>query len=53
MSALDQSIQNESRHAIFVNRVAGGFANEFSLFIDQLQKEVSSKLALAGTITSQ
>lgn len=49
MPALDQSIQNESRHAIFIQRFAGGLANDFLPFLDQLKKEVNNSLMSAPT----
>lgn len=44
MPAQEQSIQNESRHAVFVNRFAGGLANQFLPFADELKKEIRSTL---------
>lgn len=42
--ALDQSIQNESRHAVFIQRFAGGLSNDFDPYLKQLQKEISFRL---------
>jgi len=44
MAALDQSIQNESRHAVFINRFAGGLSKEFIPFLDQIKKEINNEL---------
>lgn len=49
MPALDQSIQNESRHAVFVQRFAGGLSNEFNPFLNQLKKEINNSLMNAST----
>lgn len=49
MAALDQSIQNESRHAVYINRFAGGLSNDFIPYLDQLKKEINNELMLAPT----
>lgn len=51
MPALDQSIQNETRHAIYINRFAGGLANQFNPYLDQLKKSIREQL-LSSNITS-
>ena len=53
MTASDQSIENETRHAIFLNRFAGGLHNEFLPFLDELRREISARLAIAQTPTNQ
>lgn len=53
MPALEQSIENETRHAIFVNRFAGGLHREFTPFLNELKKEISFKLNNDPTPTSQ
>ena len=50
MPALDQSIQNESRHAVFIQRFAGGLANEFLPFLDRLKKEINNSLMGASDL---
>lgn len=49
MAAQDQSIQNEARHAVFVNRFAGGLSQEFLPFLDRIKKEVNNELMSAQT----
>ncbi len=49
MAALDQSVQNESRHAVFVQRFAGGLSNDFLPFIEQIKKEINNSLMSAST----
>lgn len=49
MPALDQSVQNESRHAVFIQRFAGGLSNDFIPFLDQLKKEINNSLISAPT----
>lgn len=44
MAALEQSIQNESRHAVFINRFAGGLSKDFIPFLDQIKKEINNEL---------
>ncbi len=44
MSALDKSIQNESRHAVYLQRYAGGLSKEFEPFLDELKDKISLEL---------
>lgn len=44
MPAQEKSIQNESRHAVFVNRYAGGLSREFLPYLEQLKKEINHQL---------
>tara|TARA_R100000951_G_scaffold116765_1_gene130544 strand:+ start:5642 stop:6715 length:1074 start_codon:yes stop_codon:yes gene_type:complete len=37
----EQLIQNEARHAVFVNRYAGGLSNDFLPYLERLKKEIS------------
>ena len=53
MPALEQSVENEGRHAVFINRFAGGLSNEFLPFLDDLKQQISFELNNAPTITSQ
>lgn len=54
MSALEQSIAIESRHAIFVQRFAGGQAKRFEPFLLELQKTIKGRMRdEEQTITSQ
>ena len=53
MSALDQSIQNESRHAVYIQRYAGGLSNEFTPFLEQLKKEINFALMNADQTMTQ
>ena len=53
MPASDQSIENETRHAIYLNRFAGGLHNEFLPFLDELRKEISARLAMTQTPANQ
>ena len=49
MSALDKSIQNESRHAVYLQRYAGGLSNEIDPYLEQLKKEINNELMKADT----
>lgn len=53
MSALDVSVGNESRHAVFVQRFSGGLSNEFLPFLEDLKNEINTLLLQTGTPTSQ
>ena len=53
MPALDQSIQNESRHAVYIQRYAGGLSNEFIPFLEQLKKEINFALMNADQTMTQ
>lgn len=44
MAALEQSIGNESRHAVMVNRFAGGLHRDFIPYLNQLKQEISLRL---------
>lgn len=45
MSANQNSIDNETRHAIYINRVAGGFSKDFLTTIEAMKREVALKMA--------
>lgn len=51
MAAQDASIQNETRHSIFVNRFGSGLANTFDPFLASLRKEISFTLFSEGEST--
>ena len=54
MPALEVSTTIESRHAIFVQRFAGGQAKRFEPFLKQLQDEIARRLREEDqTVTSQ
>lgn len=44
MAATEQSIRIESRHAVFVNRFAGGLHNEFIPFLESMQRQIRAQL---------
>ncbi|MCP4987586.1 MAG: hypothetical protein GY928_16465 [Colwellia sp.] len=49
MSALDKSKDNEARHAVFLQRFAGGLSKEFNPYLEQIKKEINSELLQADT----
>lgn len=49
MPANEQSVQNESRHAVYVNRYAGGLSQEFLPFLERLKISVNNSLMNANT----
>jgi SPP1 gp7 family putative phage head morphogenesis protein len=53
MPAQEQAIQNESRHAVFVNRFAGGLNKDFLPFLDDLKTQITFKLASEQTPHNQ
>jgi SPP1 gp7 family putative phage head morphogenesis protein len=44
MPALEQSVQIESRHAVFINRFAGGLHNQFLPFLEDMAKQLAVQL---------
>jgi SPP1 gp7 family putative phage head morphogenesis protein len=44
MPALEQSVQIESRHAVFINRFAGGLHNQFLPFLEDMAKQLAAQL---------
>lgn len=44
MPALEESVQISSRHAVFINRFAGGLHNEFLVFLSEMQRKLSAQL---------
>jgi len=51
MAALEQSIGNESRHAVMVQRYAGGLHRDFIPYLNQLRREISERLLIEGDAT--
>lgn len=44
MPALEESVQISSRHAVFINRFAGGLHNEFLPFLEDMRKQLAAQL---------
>lgn len=44
MPALEASVQISSRHAVFINRFAGGLHNEFLPFLEDMRKQLAADL---------
>ena len=51
MPALEESVQISSRHAVFVNRFAGGLHNEFLPFLEAMRKQLASQLRNSPPVT--
>lgn len=55
MPTLDRSIEISARHSIFVQRFAGGLANDFDEFAEQLKREIQLRILQEneGTLTGR
>ena len=47
MSALDKTVEAESRHAIYLQRFAGGMAKDIEPYLEQLKKQIRYELLTA------